>query len=242
MSNAIKNIIFIGITVCCLAPLANAQSGGAYYTVRDLESWSSLELKYKYSKKLSLYFEEQLRLKDNASIVDQYFSELGFSYKLNKHYTFGFAGRWLSNNDTKGNIQGYENHFRWNTDLSYKHKLDEFSFKYRVRYQSKNELGISSDQGDLLNNTVRFKFGADYNIKKWKLDPEFSTEIFNRLQPSDGFDKLRFTIGTSYNTKNIGEFGAFYRMEQDLIGLYPKTTNIIGLKYGYTIKRKNNEQ
>ncbi len=224
-----------------LVPESMAQTG-TYYTVRDLEMWSSVGLKYKFDKKLSLSFEQQLRLRDDVSNVDIYFSELGLNYKFNKQLSFGLAGRFIRDNDDVGKIQGYENHFRWNADLGYQHKVSYFDFSYRFRYQSKNELGISELEGDLLTNVVRFKYGVDYNFKKWKFDPEFSTEIFREIQPDSEFDKIRFTLGTTYKTKNIGDFGAFYRMEKELTGLYPKTTNIVGLKYRYTLKRKKDEK
>lgn len=233
------------LLICCVAVIATSTFAtaqtGTYYTVQDLEFWSSVEFKYKYSKKWSFSLEEQLRLRDNASNVDIYFTELGLNYKLNKHFNAGFNGRFIYDNDDVGKIQGYENHFRWNADLSYSHSAGDFDFDYRLRYQSKNELGISELDGDIPRNVFRFKYGVDYNFKSWKLDPEFSAEIFNEVQPDNEFDKIRFTLGTSYKTKNYGDFGAFFRMEKELTGLYPKTTNIVGLKYKYTLKRKNDE-
>ncbi|MFT5725194.1 MAG: hypothetical protein ACI9JN_002318 [Bacteroidia bacterium] len=240
MHNHLKALIILGLVVLCCTPVSIAQSG-TYVTVRDLEAWSSLQLKYKIDKKWSVSLEEQLRLRDDASNVDIYFSELGLNYKMSKKFALGFGARFIRDNDDVGKIQGYENHFRWNTDAMYKHKLDAFNFKYRLRYQSKNELGITKAAGDLPTNTVRFKFGTDYNFKSWKFDPEFSTEIFNKLQPNEGFDKIRFTLGTTYKTKKIGDFGAYFRMENELTGTNPKTTNIIGFKYKYTLKRKKNE-
>ena len=39
--------------------------------------------------------------------------------------------------------------------------------------------------------------------------------------------------------KKAGDLGAFYRIEKELQGDYRKTTNIIGVQYQYTLKRKN---
>lgn len=239
MINKLKTILCVSAICCCYA--ANAQSG-TYYTIQDFEFWSGVELKYKINKKWSATLEEQLRLRDNAKNVDIYFTELGLNYKFDKHFDLGFNGRFIRDNDDFGKIQGYENHFRWNADLSYSHKISDFDFKYRFRYQTKNELGISELQGDIPSNVVRFKYGVDYNFKSWKLDPEFSTEIFKETQPDNEFDKIRFTLGTTYKTKSYGDIGAFYRMEKELTGLYPKTTNIVGIKYKYNLKRKKNEK
>jgi hypothetical protein len=241
MNNNLKILAVLGLLIGFGTPRLFAQSG-TYHTVQDLEFWSSIQLKYKIDKKWSLGLEEQLRLRDDASNIDIYFTELSLNYKPNKHFGFGLNGRFIRDNDDVGKIQGYENHFRWNADMSYKHKIDRFDLKYRFRYQSKNELGITELQGDIPKNVIRLKFGVNYNIKNWKLDPEFATEVFNEVQPDKELDKIRFTIGTTFETKSIGDFGAFYRMEKELTGLYPKTTNIVGLKYRYTLKRKKNEK
>jgi hypothetical protein len=224
------------LMVATLSPTF-AQSG-EYYTVRDLEVWASAQFKYKINKQWSASFEEQFRWKDDASTIDQYFTEIGIERKLNKAFSIGFAGRYIRENDTEGKIQGYENHFRWNTDLVYRQKFKHLSLKYRVRYQSRNELGISNDA----NAALRFRVKSEYNFKNWKFDPRFSAEIFNSLDSENEFYKLRMTVGTSYEFKNIGELGAFYRIEEELTGIYPKTTNIIGIQYKYTLKYKKNEK
>ena len=239
MHKLLKCTFVIALALYFTVPESFAQSG-QNYSDSDLEVWTSVGLKYKIDKKWSVNYEEQLRLRDDASNVDIYFSELGFNYKINKHVDFGLAGRFIRENDDKGKIQGYENHFRWHADVTYEHEVNKFDLSYRILYHSKDELGVPSNVVDMQKNTVRFKFGADYKFKNWKLDPEFSSEIFNRVRPSDGFEKIRFTLGTTYKTKNMGDFSAFYRLEKELTDQSPKTTNIAGLKYRYTIKRKKN--
>jgi flagellar basal body rod protein FlgB len=237
MIKTIKYFVITAIIFMTAMSETSAQSG-TYYTVRDMEMWSSIELKYKINKKWNLLFEEQLRLKDNANTVDIYFSELNLEYQIAKPLTLGFGTRLIRDNDNVGKIQGYENHLRWNVDAAYKHKYNQFDIKYRIRYQSKNDVGISMEEGDLLENALRFKLTTTYNIKKWKLDPQFSSEIFNQIQPATAFDKIRFSLGTEYETKKAGDFGLFYMMEKQLTDFYPKTTNIIGLKYKYTLNKK----
>ena len=221
------------------APSAIAQTSGTTHVIQDLETWTSAGLNYKFNKKLSFSLSEQLRLKNNSSTVDVYFTQLETEYKVAKGLSLGLGLRYIRENDDEGKVQGYENHLRWNADLGYKHKIDRFTMRYRVRYQSKDELGVTTD---LVKNVVRFKLGTGYNIKNWKFDPTASAEIFNGLTDDEGLYKLRFTLGTKYETKNAGDFGLFLRTENQLQGEYPKRTNIIGLKYEYTLKRKQNEK
>ena len=231
----IKNIkvTLLTLFLCAVGTSTQAQSGTTY-EVRDFETWSSVGLNYKVNKKLKLSLNEQLRLKDNSSTIDEYFTQVSAKYQLVKGLSFGLGLRFIKENDDQGKIQGYENHFRWNTDLEYKHEIKRFEMKYRVRYQNKKE----RDTEDLSSSNFRIKAGTKYNIKDWKLDPTFSVELFNGISSEEGFNKIRLTLGTKYETKKIGDFGVFFRMQKDLIGTYPKTTNIAGFKYDYTFKRK----
>ncbi len=204
----------------------------------DLANWTTIGLEYKLNKKFSFQFEEQVRLKENISQIDEYFTEISTEYDLTKHFSIGAGARYIRENDNKGNIQGYEDHFRFQADATYKHKIDQFSLKYRLRYQNKNELGISKSEGDYANQHVRFKTSIGYNIKGWKLDPEFSAEIFNHFEENEtnGFDKYRLSIGTDYDLKKYGKINLYYQFEKELNNSNPSTLNVIGLKYKYTIK------
>lgn len=233
-----KQSFFIVIIICFMQiPQGFAQTDDT----SDWASWNSLELKYKLNKKWSFGLEEQLRLKEDISVIDEYFTELNAEYKIFKNFSLGGGLRFIRENDNQGNLQGYENHFRFNLDATYKHKLDRFSLGYRLRYQNKNELGVSPEEGDYANQNIRLKTSIKYNVKKWPLDPKFSVEIFNRFQEdndNNGFSKYRLTFGTDYEIKNFGEIGLYYRFEKDLNVDIPETTNIIGLKYTYTFKNK----
>ncbi len=205
----------------------------------DFKTWSAIELKYEQSENLTFSFQGQLRMKDDVSTVDQYFGELGVQYKLPSNFRLGVGFRYIRNNDTNGNIQGYENFFRYNIDLSYRHKLDRLGLKYRIRYQNRNEIGLSSSEGDIARQRFRFKTTFDYNIRNWKLDPELSGELFNGFRKNgteNGFDKYRISLGTSYKVKKIGRFSLFYRLEKEFNVTNPETLNILSFKYTYTIK------
>ena len=203
---------------------------------KNLESWSAINLKYKLNKKWSFDLEEQLRLKENISEISNYFTELNTTYSVSKKFKLGAGVRYIKKNDNIGNTQGYKNYFRFHLDASYKHKINDFKLKYRLRYQNKNKLGVD----DYDNQHIRFKTALGYNFKNWKLDPKFSAEIFNHIEKGEenGFDKYRLTLGTKYKFKNMGSIDLFYRIEKELNKTIPKTTNIIGLKYSYTFKNK----
>ncbi|MGB0390619.1 MAG: DUF2490 domain-containing protein [Salibacteraceae bacterium] len=235
-----KNFKFLISLLSVFYALSASSQDGEYVTIRDLETWNSVGINYKISKKWRIGLEEQFRFSNNSSELDGYFTELSTKYKFNKFFYGGIGFRYIKQNDNVGKVQGFENHIRFHFDLGVKHKISRFNLEYRLRFQTKNELGISKEEGDYANNRLRLKASVGYNIKKWKLDPEFSTEIFSHFQKDEqnGFDNFRFTVGTSYKTKSFGKLGLYYRMERELNAIYPKTTNIIRVKYVYTLKNK----
>lgn len=215
----------------CLIPASWAQQG-TVVTIQDFETWSYLSLRYKPIKSFSIGLRQELRLKDNSRTLDVYFTELEAKYRLESEFSLAAAGRFLRENDDVGRVQGIENHFRWNVDAAYKHDIGRFKLGYRLRYQNREELQII---GATPTEKLRLRVGTEYNIKKWKLDPELSAEIFRETSNST-WEKIRVTLGTQYEFKSAGELGVFYRMENELVGAYPKRTFILGVQYMYTLK------
>ncbi len=220
-----------------MAMLFHTISNGQEITkvTSDLETWSSIGLKYKVSNKFSLGFNQDFRLNTNSTKMDKTFSEFGLKYKFNKQFSFGFGTRFILNyKDSELD----DKDLRYNFDLGFKHKFSRFQMKYRLRYQLKHEIfGADEFEG---KSYLRLKAGLDYNINNWKLDPYMSGEIYRDLTSNSGsFDNLRFTIGTNYRFKKAGEIGLYYRLERELGESYPKTTYIVGFNYVYTIKRKD---
>lgn len=223
----------LGLALCLFAA-SFAQDNSTTEVVRDFEAWTAAELNYKFNKKLRIGLQQQLRLKDDANTVDQYFTHLNLRYKLAKGLYVTPALRFIRENDDQGKIQGYENHLRWQTDLTYKHDVSRLALRYRMRYQSRQELQVEDEN----NTAFRLKVGSEYNIKDWKLDPDMALEFFNNLDGDNEWYRLRWTLGSEYSFDKAGDLGLYYRIEQDLIGANPKTTYILFLKYGYTIKKK----
>lgn len=210
----------------------------AQVDTNDFASWNSIGVDYTFKKKLKLGLEYHMRFKENASVMDANFTEISLDYKLFKKFHVGGAVRFIDENDNQGKKQGIRDKLRFQFDVAYNYKLKRFSFVHRLRYQNKNEFGVSVLEGDIPTEIFRFKSGVNYNIKKWPLDPEFSAEIFNRgggNEPRE-FSKYRLTFGTTYNLKKFGKFGINYRYEKGLIvGSFPENLNVFELKYRYSI-------
>lgn len=77
---------------------------------------------------------------------------------------------------------------------------------------------------------------ADYNIKKFKLDPFFEVELYRQIENinTTELNKLRWTIGLEYPLKKFGDLELFYRIDNELNQTYNKDTYIIGLAYKFS--------
>ena len=216
---------------------------GTYIEVQDFETWSSVELRYKLPDYWTFGLQQQVRLNYNSTQLKGYFTQLGIDFKPSKHWALGIGLRYITMNDNEGNVQGLEYYFRYHLDAAYMHKADRFSFKYRFRYQNRNEIGLSAEEGDVPLNYTRLRVKVDYNIKNWKLDPVLSGEIFNGFENGEnlGITHYRISFGTDIKTKNAGKIGVYYRLEEEVNTGYPKTIHAIRLKYIYTIKGKKKD-
>lgn len=218
------------------------QTTGANVVTSDFESWISAGVRLKIAKKWSIGLSEEIRLERNSSQIDQYFTNLSIKYSPFKFLEFGTGFRFTQFQEETGE---YSPHYRIHLDVAYKHKIKRFSFKYRLRYQFRNEIGVTSTAGDYFKHRFRLRATAKYNIKKIPLEPQLSVELFNQYEKYTllEFDRLRFTAALEYDFKKYGKLRLFYHLEQEIFSAYPKTTGILGLGYVYTIqikKKKNN--
>ena len=87
---------------------------------KGLEGWGIAEVSLKITKKFSIDLAQHVRQKYDIALLDKYFTQVGFNYELFKDFKVAVKGRFISDNDTEGNIQGIDSKFRYQTDISYK--------------------------------------------------------------------------------------------------------------------------
>lgn len=205
--------------------------------IRDLESWTSATFQLKLNKKMSFELSPQLRLEKNSSQIERVLSDFGFEYRLNKNFEFGVGYRLYSENKKKGYQLGH----RYNLDAKYNFGFSRFDGSVRLRYQSGTELGSTEN---IWGNDLRLKTKLGYNIKKWKLDPDISAELFHTVgeKGNNRLNKMRITLGSSYKFNKEHSISFFYGLERELNETYPKATYLIGIGYKYTLKPAKDEK
>ena len=204
----------------------------------QLEGWGIAEVSIKATTKISINVAEHVRYKNDISILDKYFTQVGFNYELFKDFKLGVKGRFISDNDTEGNIQGLDSKFRFQTDISYKHDIGIVDLTYRLSYQNSNELGIS----DIPNQYARFRTGVNYKIKSIKTLLKIEAELFNQFKKGNednGVNLYRLTMKLNRKINKNNELGVFYRIQKDIDRIDPINRKIIGLKYSHKFDLTN---
>ena len=122
----------------------------------DLEGWSAVELNLKATDKLFFSVSEHLRYRNDISSLKNYFTQIKVNYELFKNFELGGGVRYITNNDDVGNKQGHEYLFRYQFDAVFKQKIDRVMVSFRLRYQNKNQLGLSESEGDTPTEYTRY--------------------------------------------------------------------------------------
>ena len=213
---------------------------------RDFETWYSIGAEKKLmDKKLTLGFNQQFRLDNNAGRLYQFFSDFSGDYEIYKNLELGVGYRFIRD----GNKTKVTEH-RFNADVNYKQKMDRLRIAYRLRYQVRSNGEFSGYS----TTKYRFRLKLNYNIKGWKLDPYLSSELFftkdknpynyidevTEIQEISKFQKYRIQLGTSFKTGDVGTIKLFYMLEHQFkdygtnYGI-PINWNIIGVNYTFKL-------
>lgn len=208
-----------------------AQNG----SVQDMELWLKAGAQVEFGDALQLEAEQQIRFDENASEVKNYHTEVALTYELDKNIDLFFVNRFIRRNDNRGENQGYESHFRYQFGTQIKHRFRQFRFKHRLLYQHRNELGLTTAEGDVARRFLRYRFLTEYKIKNWSYDPRIKVEYFNDLPKEFATtnDQLRFGIGTERSYKKLGQFSFDYLIERSLDLPVTEWTYILVFRYEY---------
>lgn len=190
----------------------------------DFQTWNSLSINKKLSKKSDLIYKFGLRFRENSSILSKQFYEVKYKCSILKRVAFSTGFRYSDNWDKKRIINRSNRFF---LDVLYKDKLyKRLSFSLRNRLQSQ---GFYYDY----NLLFRQKFSLNYNIRKTKFDPSISTEYFYNLD--EGINKLRSGISfTNKITKNL-DFDFGYKIQNEFGLTKANTFYILECKISYDL-------
>lgn len=164
--------------------------------LKDLHLWTGVKIEKTFARDWTISLEEEIRLQHNISEVNNYFTEAGLRYRINRNFALGTGFRYTRD---KNRDQTYESLSRYNFDLRYKGTLDFLTIHYRLRYQKEVETARMFDGNGPYEKQFRNRIGVRVNSLK-HIEPFATAEIFQVFSPylSPMTDYWRFVTGIRF--------------------------------------------
>jgi len=199
--------------------------------VRDLQLWTGAAIEKKIGKDWTFSLEEQIRFKHNISEINNYFTEAGVRYRINKN--FALEGAYRYTRDRKSD-NSYENLSRYNLDLRYTGRLDFITLSYRLRYQKEVEGFKLYDQKIPYEKYLRHRIRISYTDFS-KITPYVSGEIFQLFRPDyyAEYAYIRIQGGIRYDTRKLGSLRFAYGFNREIDEIEPALTFLFKVNYTY---------
>ena len=198
----------------------------------DAGLWSSVTIKHKVTRRMSVSLSEQIRMHQNVSEVEQFFTDAGVDYEFIPAFKVSVNYRLTSKNQ----LTYYSTRHRFYVDLSYKQKLKPIAISLRQRVQSQVESIHSSENGRIPEWYTRTKLAVKLDLGK-KYSPYLATEYYyvidNLKEEDQVFDKARYEVGIDYDFNKQSSVNLFYLIQKDL--RENKTRDFVsGIGYTYS--------
>ena len=189
----------------------------------DFQLWNTLNLSKKINKSLRADLKYGARFRENASLLSTQFVDFKVKYKENKRWSFAIGYRSISYYSISNNLE-LKNRFYADAYFSKKLKRYFFSIRNRVLTQFNNNVS---------KEVLRQKYKLAYNIKKTKLLPSISIELFYSLD--NYFYKIRNSFELAYPLNKKMDFSLVYKIENEFNVVDPFTLFIFEPKIGYKL-------
>lgn len=194
-------------------------------SVRGLAPWVFKDLLGDNYRKLVVSGELGYRSADNFFAGRQVYVDLGGKYKVNKWLRLGTEYRYAMRN-------GPNNRQRIGFIADLDKKFGRMELGYRFVFQ-RNYLGANKAR-----NLFRNRISVDYDIPKWKLDPELSLEFFT-LSNNQGLTYIgtRYRFGTSFSPWKGHTFSPAIVYDRDRNVAFPVYRTIFSIDYKIDLRK-----
>lgn len=190
--------------------------------------WPSVKIDKKINKKTTVRLEHETRYNATASALSRLGNTLEVDYSINKPFNAGVAYTHIYNHNISKNI--YANRHRYYLYLRYKHKIGDFSFYVREKFQSTFYNESVESVKYTPQNALRTKVGASYRIKELSLTPYMSWQfkyLVNHPKKNE-IDQTRWALGAEYRINKMFTLDLYYQKETEHNAKKPDNYNIIG--------------
>ena len=186
---------------------------------QDFGTWTKIKSDFKINKKTSFTNKNEVRTLDNSSQISQFYTQFSLNKKLNKKLSASFAWRLRLLNKEYSYLLAN----RFHNDLTFKHKISDLSFYFRLRTQ----ISFNPNSSNEFYERTRLKL--KYKINK-KIAFYAYQELYFLLSPSERYfyDKTRFGTGIQYELNKKTELEIKYLKINDINVETPSSLNILG--------------
>jgi hypothetical protein len=216
-----------------------AFAGGLLYSfplnaqVKDAGLWTSVNFEAKVVKRLTATISEEVRFNENITEAGTIFTDVGLTYKFNKHLQIGGNYRFIQKRTV---ADYYSFRHRFYADAKYSYKIKPFDISLRSRFQDQySDIGRASD-GGIPEYYLRNKFNMGFDLNK-PYSPYISFELFSPLNYPryNAFDNIRTAAGIEYTFSKHHKIDVYYMIQKELNVSKPQTDFVIGLGYSYKL-------
>lgn len=203
----------------------------------DAGSWNTFNIDKGINSKFTFLFTEELRLRENFSKLNLFYTNLGIEYKVAKNFKAALVYRWI---DKYQDDNTFSYRHRIMLDLTFKHKFGNLTASYRNRTQVEARDLYTSANGWLPEWYSRNKFGAKYDLGK-RYSPFASVELRYQFHDprnveSDGtWHRDRYALGVEYKINGKNSFAAYYLIQREYNVVSPQNLYIVGLEYNLSL-------
>jgi hypothetical protein len=229
------------------APLPNCISGTLFLLLlitstigvsqsTDNGFWTSFQIEKEISKKWSVSIEQEVRLKENYTQVDELFTEIDGSYKLLPGLKASLGYRFIEKVDPeKYYVSNLRFGHRFLGELTYKYRYRSLTFVLKTQIESEYKNVYSSDKGTVPGWAWKNKFEIKYRLMR--LEPYTGTELRYQFtdprHPESNFllNRIWIYAGVDYSLIRNHTIGVYYLLQKEWNLTNAENRYILGIQY-----------
>jgi hypothetical protein len=203
---------------------------------QDAGLWATINLEKKLNEKFSVFLTEEFRARENFSVINLFYTDIGVEYRPAKVLRLALSYRNIQKNLPEENRYAFRHRLQF--DIILKKKFGNFNLAYRHRLQREMRDVYVTEKGFLPEWYSRSKFTVKYDFDKAIVPyvaAEFRYQIEDprRLESNGTWHRARFIGGFDYKLNDKNTLGAYYLVQQEFNVKTPQSIYIVGLEYSY---------
>lgn len=201
--------------------------------------WNTFSLQKSINKKIYVALDQELRLDENYSHLNLFYTNLGAGYKFTKNFKAEVTYRFIQKYQPDG---FFSLRHRIMIDLLHKKKFSKVIVINRLRYQTEIKDYLTSELGKYPEQYFRYKIELKLDLDK-KITPFISSEIRYQLDVQNGsrseyngeVHRIRNAAGFDYKINGSNTFSIYYLIQNEFYISSPENNYILGLQYSINL-------